>query len=124
MRLTIIISLLITNVLFAQKIQGKYKLLDIDSTSNFYILKFTSNKSDSLNCFLLTSSKLVFPQKGKKLKIKKKYFLEIDKSSYEILDGLDNIDSWGVDNKIIWNNGDKCKLYFSKNIGGLFYKKT
>ncbi|MGH1517983.1 hypothetical protein [Chryseobacterium sp. JK1] len=123
MRINLIISLFIANILFAQQIKGRYKLLNIDSTKNFYILKFTSSKPDSLNCFLLTSSKLESYKEGKKLKLKKKYFLELKNLSYEILEGLDNIDSWGVDDKTIWNKGDKCWIYSSKNIEGLLYKK-
>jgi hypothetical protein len=124
MRLTIIISLLITNILFSQKIKGRYKLINIDSTNNFYILKFTSKKIDSLNCFFITSSKSIIYNGNRKLKIKKKYLLEINKASYDILDDVDNIDAWGVENKTIWKKGDKCKVYFSNHIDGLYYRKN
>lgn len=121
MRLTLALFVLSASFLFSQKIEGKFKLIQIDSTDNFYILKFASkSKIDSSNCFLITTGKNLTI--GKRMKINKKYLLKVKtKFPYDL--GIENISSWGVEDKTIWNKGNKCPVYSSESIDGLNYIK-
>ena len=111
--------LLIKTFHSSAQISGEFKVLKIDSTSNFYLINVKNKKLKGL--ILIPKNDSLEDKQQSKIEVGKQYVLTLLLNS--LTRGIPSTASpqIAIDNKVIWKTGDNFMVYFTDDIRRLFY---
>ncbi len=99
----------------------KFEVTSIDSTSNNFIIMVKNHEIEYLILSPKVKKKKCFISKNEKIEVEKKYDFLLTEATFFAKTEPNVNNTIYVDNRIIWKKENNFKIYFCKNLKGLYF---